>query len=180
MDRLIYVLIGVALGILLVILWPKHPKPVRIVKPPPQEIKVVDARSSSVALAAPQDLIGAASVVKPRLVLTYPNASRELGLDSAPTALRRAALRVTAKLEVGNVDRGLLYRDLRRPGVDVLRRRISPSISYPNAAQLFLIKDVPEELPLSSIHTKPHITIRGADLTELFHISPPEELLRGD
>jgi len=181
MDRLIYVLIGIALGILLVILWPKRPEPVQTVKPPPREIEVVGARSSSVALAAPQDLTRETSAVKPRPVLTYPNASRDLLLDPPPTALRRAALGVAARLEVSNADKGLLYRNLQRPSVDVLhRQRTGPSIDHPDAAQLFLIKSAPEELPLVAIHTKPRIAIRGADRAELLGINPREELFGGD
>lgn len=186
MDKIILLLVGVAVGVILVLLWPgKQPlepqeAPIQP-EPAKPEILIEGADVETQKLfSVPEPALRAAEETKPRCLITYPNAALDLLLSDLPADINVIADSVLARPTIAYSDSSISYAVSQEPPRDLftpIRARLF--VSHPDETVLFILKPPLQTLISSTAQVRPHPLVEYADAGWNGSLTPPSKLLGG-
>lgn len=179
MDKLILLLVGVAIGVALIFfLSEREPKliPAVAVKP---EILVEGAESETrKVFPMPINLTNAAGATIQHLSIVCPNATYNLRLHPLSSEIDVAAKKVLPRPMVIDPASSRLYAILEKPSVD-LPKSIEPRVfvTSPDGAVLSVLEEPVQTLLSSAVQVQLRPVTEYPDAVWVEDLSPPLELL---
>lgn len=179
MDKIIFLLVGVAIGVAICLLWPREQQPA--LPEPAVIVEKADAVQTLDLSTVPQDLVRAAGVTKPRLSIEYPDTALNLLLYEPSPELGKVAGRVLPQQTIiAYPDSSIPYAALEEPPPDLFKVTLPrPFVSHPDTAVVFIVEQPTQELITSAAQVKPHPLVEYPDAGWSGSLSPPVGLLTG-
>lgn len=187
MSKLIFLIVGVALGVLLVLIWPQlAPDQQQEPAKPRASLKITiegeNVTHHGYGLKRPASKLDQVTeAVAPRSSITYPDSSLSLLLDKPSPELGEAGSQVLSRPTVADSDSGLLYAALAQPPSSLsVKSRAGPLISHPDAAEVFMMEQLLQELIASATQVQGHPAVKGPDAGWIMRLVPPMGLFEED
>lgn len=178
MDRVILLLVGVAIVVALCLTWTGQP---RKQQPQPRSAVLVDEADAVQILdlsTVPEDLGCAAGATMPRPSSEYPDAASSLLLYEPSPELGVAASKVLPQPIIAYSDSSIPYAVLEEPSPALFRViPPKPSVSQPDTAVVFVLEQPLQGLISSTGQVRPRPVVEYANAGWIGSLSPPLGLL---
>lgn len=179
MDKLILLLVGVAIGVALIFfLSEREPElmPPVTVKP---EILVEGAESETrKVFPMPINLTNAAGATIQHLSIVCPNATYNLRLHPLSSEIDVAAKKVLPHPIVIDPENSMTYAILEKPGASLSKPiQPSPFVTYPEGTVLCILEEPVQTLLSSAVQVQLRPVTEYPDAVWVEDLSPPLELL---